>query len=545
MATPDALDRGRKLFTRQAWREACEELTTADRAGPLGPEDLERLAMAAYLVGRDAESADAWARAHYEYLERGATARAARCAFWLAFGLLNRGERARGGGWIARARRLLDDHPHECVEQGYLLLPLALRHISEGDNEGAYRTFGQAVEIGERFRDPDLVALGRHGRGRALIRLGKIPEGVALLDEAMVAVEAGDVSPIVIGDVYCSVIEGCQEIYDLRRAQEWTAALSRWCESQPDLVPYRGQCRVRRAEILQLHGAWSDALDEAERACDWLCRPPGQPAAGAAFYQKAELHRLRGELAEAEEAYRRASKWGRKPQPGLALLRLAQGRIDAAETAIRRVVDEAREPRVRSRVLPAQVEILVAGGDTPAARAAAQELSQIAADLDAPFVYAVSAHATGAVLLEEGDPRAGLDSLRRASAIWEELEAPYETARTRVLIAHACRALGDVDTAKLELDAAREIFQELGATPDVARLDSLGRRASPRKPHGLTPRELEVLRVVAAGATNKGIAARLSISERTVERHVSNIFVKLGVSSRSAATAYAYEHGLV
>lgn len=545
MTAADTLDQGRDAFGRQAWAAAYAQLSAAGRDAALEPEDFERLATAAYLLGKDAESVDIWARAHHEFLSRGDVERAARCAFWLAFGLLNHGERARSGAWIARARRLLDEAQHDCVERGYLLLPVALECLTRGDVEGAYAAFCQAAEIGDRFGDPDLIALARHSRGRVLIRMGEIRQGVALLDEAMVAVEAGEVSPIAVGDVYCSVIEGCLEIFDLRRAQEWTAALTRWCASQPDLVPYSGQCLVRRAEILQLHGVWPDAAEEARQACERFLEGPDQPAAGAAFYQRAELHRLRGELGDAEEAYRQASRYGRNPQPGLAQLRLAQGQIDAAAAAIRRATDEAKNHPARSRLLPPHVEIMLAAKDVHAAHAAADQLAEIAGDFDAPLLHAAAAHARGAVLLAEGDARAALPLLRQAWTTWQEIEVPYEAARVRILMGLACRALGDQDAAEMELDAARWVFQQLGAAPDLARVEALSRTTAPNTAGGLSAREVQVLRLVATGKTNRAIAAELFISERTVERHVSNIFIKLDVSSRAAATAYAYEHQLV
>ena len=541
--TATALDRGRDAFHRKAWAGAADELTAAADESPLDVADIERLAIAAYLAGRDEDSAGAWEQAHLRHLDRGDPARAARCGFWLALALILRGETGRGGGWVARAQRLIEEGQLDGPERGFLMLPAGFSTLFQGGAAAAYAIFEQAATIGERFDERDLLALARHGLGQALILRGDTAAGMALLDELMTAITAGEVGPIPSGLICCAAIETCHHIFDLRRAQEWTASLSDWCAAQPELVPYRGQCLVHRSEIMQQSGQWPDAMQEAELACDRLSTPTVHPALGKAMYQLAELHRLRGQAAEAEAAYRQASESGHYPQPGLALLRVTQGRIDAAVAAIRSAAGEVTDRLDRARILSAYVDIMLAAADVPAARAAADELTLIGNDNGAPLLLAMAAHARGTVLLAEGNARAALEALGEAAKGWRGFQARYDGARTRVVVGLARRQLGDDDTAQLELDGARSVFVELGALPDVALLDRLA--GSAREDSGLSPRELEVLRLLATGRTNRAIADQLVLSERTVDRHVSNIFAKLGVSSRSAATAYAYENHLV
>jgi DNA-binding CsgD family transcriptional regulator/tetratricopeptide (TPR) repeat protein len=531
----DVLDRARQAFEQESWEEACTRFRTADEGQGLAVDDLERLAFAAQLVGRDELAQSTWERAHLQVLNRGELERAVRCAFWLAFGLLNRGQMAQAGGWMGRAQRLVEEHALECVEQGFLLVPVALRTLESGDAQQAHELFGQVLSFGQRFGEPDLVALGRLGQGRSLVVMGRDAEGLALLDETMVSVTAKEVSPLVAGRIYCAVILVCHQAFDLNRAHEWTAALSAWCDAHPDLVPFRGQCLVHRSEVMQWHGDWAEAMEEAERACDLLSDPAGQAAVGLAFYQLGELYRLRGEFSEAEAAYREASRQGREPQPGLTRLRLMQGDVDAAGAVIRRVLKEPSDRVTRARLLSASVEIMLAVGDEDAAEDAATELVAIADDVGAPVLHAMSHHAVGSLCLHRGDASGALDHAHQAASAWAGLETPYENARSRLLLALACRDLGDGDTAQLEADAARQAFEQLGAVPDVARLDGLFPVSGPASTGILTARQVEVLALVAAGKANREIADELVVSEHTVRRHLQNIFHKIGVSSRAGA----------
>jgi ATP/maltotriose-dependent transcriptional regulator MalT len=533
------LDTARAAYAECSWLEAYQAFARADEAEPLSPEDLELRATTARMLARDDDSVEILERAHHAYLGRGEAIRAAYCAGWIGTTLFYTGAVGPARGWLARAQRLLEDVPEETAVHGYALLPVMFRNESAGDLEAAAAVAAEAASIGKRHHDPELMALALHAQGHMLVLAGRVPEGLALLDEAMVTVTTGELSPFVVGIVYCGVILACQEGFEVARAREWTLELTRWVDRQRDLVAFTGRCRVHRAELLQLGGSWSEAFEEAQLAVERF-GTTRNPAVGLALYRQGELLRLRGEFKAAEEAYRDASRNGWEPQPGLAQLRLAQGKHDAAQAAIRRAFAEVTEPFKRAAVLPALVEIALAGGEVDEARAASLELSALARQYESAMLDAIAAHAQGSVALAAGDAPEALVSLRAAQRIWLELDAPYEVARTRELIARACCDLGDDEAGTLELEAARDLFERLGAAPDLARVSV---REGPR--HGLSDRELEVLRLVAAGKSNREIAAALVISEHTVARHLQNIYAKLGLSSRAAATAFAFEHELV
>jgi len=535
------LERGRASYQRRAWADAFAELARADGDAPLEAGDLEKLAWSAALTARDDDFLRAAERLYQLGADAGDCARAARWAFWKGMRLFSLGEPGQAGGWLARAQRMVERAGGDCVECGWLQLPTAVRQLEAGDFEAAAASAGEAAALGDRHGDPDLVAFARNLQGRALLRQGRIEDGMALLDEAMVSVSAGEVSPLVSGLVYCSVIASCQQVFALDRSREWTAALSAWCAEQPQLGAFAGSCLVHRAEIMQLGGEWGESIAEARRACERVSTQ-NHDALADAYYQQAEIHRLRGELAEAEAAYRAASEWGRQPQPGLALLRHTQGRRDEAVSAIRQLLATTSQTWRRAQYLPACVDIMLGAGELDEARAACDELEQIAAQFDLEVLAAMAARARGAVQLAGGDAQGAVEPLRRGLAEWLKVGAPYLAARTRALLARAYRELGDRDSEQLERDAARTVFERLGAATDLAALEG-GAPAVDRC--GLSPRELEVLRLVASGKTNKEVASELCLSERTIDRHVSNIFTKLDVSTRAAATAFAYEHNLL
>jgi len=533
----------REHFANRAWSEAFDAMVRADLAGDLKAEDLELLGRAAYMLGRDDDYVAALERAAQVHATAGRPARAARCGFWIGLNLMPRGEVALGSGWFARAERWLGDAGGDCVERGYLMIPALLGCVGAGDASGAHAIACTICDIAEQYADADLRALGCMEKGHALVRLGRHNEGNREVDEVLVALATRELSPVVTGIVYCNTILFCASVFDLVRAKEWTAALSRWCDEQPGMIAHAGLCMVHRAEVMDLEGAWDQAMAEADAA---VVRTEGvlnAPAAGYALYRRAEILRRQGALDAAEAAYTAAAAQGREPQPGLALLRLAQGKADSAVAMIRRVEAETQEPLDRAPILPAYVEILLAAGDVDEARRGCVELGGIATTQSSSVLDALAAQARGAVALAEGDARRALVAAREAWKVWHAFGAPHECARIRVLVARACRTLGDGDTATIELRTARDAFLALGAEPDVRAADLLLGADDPATTP-LTAREREVLHLLAGGATNRAIAQELTISERTVERHVSNILTKLDLSNRSAATAYAYEHGI-
>ena len=470
----DELERGRCAYEARAWVEAYEALSRADALGPVAADDLELLARSAYMLGRDDDYVSGLERAHDLHFAAGDVPRAVRCAFWVGHNMLFRGRIARARGWFARANRELESEERDCVERGFLLIPVWLEQMAGGDYEAGYGTAGEAAAIGERFGDADLMWLARDEQGRALVKQGRVEEGLRLVDEALLATTAGELSPVVTGIVYCNTIAFCRDAYELRHAREWTEALTTWCGSQPEMVAHNGLCLVHRAEIMQLQGAWDDAVAEARRAAERFTQGAlNELACGKALYRAGEVHRLRGEFAAAEEAFRTASRYGCEPQPGLALLRLAEGKAWEAAAAIRRVVGETVQPLKRAELLPACVEILLAVGDVEHARGAALELGEVAELQGNEVLGAMAAQARGAVALAEGDPQAALAALREALGVWHELGVPYETARARISVGLACRALRDEEAAVLELEAARHIFVQLGARPDLAALEVL------------------------------------------------------------------------
>lgn len=508
--------------------------------------DLERQATEAYLRGADDATEALWIQAHNESLQQGDVPRAARCVYWLVLDLFNRREWARGNGWLERGMHLLepvDENP----ALGLLLVLAARNQLRQGDVDVAFQSALRANELARRFNDPELNVFSRMALALVHARRGEPVPAASLFDEIMVGVTVDNVSPIAVGVVYCAVIEACRSLFDFSRAREWTAALDRWIATRPNIVAFRGKCLVHRSEILRQSGAWSEALVEAERACTWSGSHESsfKYPTGDAFYELGEIHRLRGNHDQATAAYRNASEHGHVPEPGLTLLQFAQGKRDVAATSIRRLASAQQPHLTRAEVLLAAADILTSIGDLTTARAAADELARMSEVVRAPAVRAYADQANGTVSLAENQLPDALSRLREAWTLWQELELPYQAARVRTLIGQACQQLGDHVASAFEFDAARQFFQRVSAQPDIAQVDELRQPKRMSGSHALSAREMQVIELVAKGKTNREIARQLSISERTVDRHVSNILLKLNLPTRSAATAYAYQNDLI
>lgn len=536
----DELTAGREAYARRAWGEAREHLTRADPA-TLEADDQRALGTAAYLSGDRDAAIRALERAHSLGAASGDRRAAAHDAHRLALIFFDTGEPAVSAGWVARGLRLIEDEPDDAVERGYFMVNELFQHVAVGDVAGVAACAERIGVIGRKWQTPELIAFSLVNSGRALIYSGRVREGLARLDEGMVALASAEISPTMAGMLYCTMIDGCQELADYHRMAEWTAALTRWCDDQPELVAYTGQCAVHRAQILRASGSYGEALDELARAVQRYAANGMDRAVGLAHYERGEVLRTLGDLDAAEAAFEEAATHGHEPQPGASLLHVARGRTSAAVASVRRLLEEAHDPVTRSQRLGPAVEVLCAAGEIDEAKAAADELVAIAGTFGSAAVTASAAYAAGLVALARDDPAGSLPHLRRAWKAWIELGARYEAARSRVRIGVALRALGDEVSATSELSVALRTFVELGAEPARREVERL---LGSRLPDGLTAREVEVLRLVASGQTNPQIAAVLFLSEKTVARHLSNIFTKTGVTSRTAAAAYAYEHDL-
>jgi DNA-binding CsgD family transcriptional regulator len=535
------LEQARAAFDRGDWDVAFEGWSTAD-PDTLTAGELEDLATAAELLGRHDDVIRALQLAFTRHEQAAEPAQAVMSAFRLAMNTAAHGEPAMSAGWTSRAESVageLGDVP----ELGWVAFLRMFRALNSGAFGDATAAADEVADVGRRHHDPDLIAMGLCSQGRLALYAGRVADGLALLDEAMVRVIAGETTPIVAGHVYCTAIEGCQEISDFGRVAEWTSALERWCAAQPGLLAFTGQCAVHRGQLMRLHGEWSAALDEFDLAAQRYQEVGSPDAAGLAAYEAGEVHRLRGEWDRADDAFRTAADHGFDPQPGLALLWLAQERADAARGVIDRLLGEPGGPVQRCRLLPAAVDVLVASGDVDRARETASELASLALPFGCTALDAMAAQASGTVELAAGDAAGALPYLRKAHLLWTRAGSPFERARVQVLTGRALATLGDVESSRRELEAARSTLRQLGARPAADEVSDL---LAPRMlPAGLTAREVEVLRLVASGRSNAQIAATLVLSDKTVARHLSNIFGKLHVGSRTAATAYAFEHGLV
>ena len=534
--------RARQAAARADWPDAYAALKALD-SSTFAAVDIDLFADAAWWTSRLDESIALRQRAYAAFAASDENLRAASAAWFLWFDHRFKGDLAIASGWLTRAARHVA-HAPESLEAAFVLLAAAEVACGGCEFEVARERAEEALEHGRRLRNPDVIAVAMTTLGDCAIAAGESAAGLAILDDAMCSVIVGELTPLCMGIVYCSVIASCFAVADLGRATEWTNAAISWCDSVPNGSPYHGICRVHRVEVTTLLGAWPQAAIDARRACDELTAL-SPAAAGESYYAMGEVHRRRGELALAEAAFVQAHDLGREPQPGLALLRLQQARPEDARPLLRieaSTFSRARLPR--SLLLAAQVEVAIELGDVDRAHAAVEALQALATD--APQQRGRCLRRSRARVSSPRDRRCRERVWRRESRrhAFRDLRLPYEAALARVVHGRAARAAGDEAGSRLELEAARRAFLELGATYDAARVELMLQPAAKRA-GGLTERELEVLVLLAAGKTNREIAREMYLSEHTVARHLQNMFAKLDVSSRAGATAYAFRHELV
>ena len=472
---PTSLERAREALASRRWLEAIELLPEVDAEGGAEPADLDAWGEAAWWAGRLGLAIELRERAFAAHLAAGDHRHAAGTALALANDYSHRLESAIASGWVRRAERLLSELP-ESPEHGYLERARINAALGRGDLGLALEIAERLLGIGLRLRDPDLEALALQDKGRILVAAGRVSEGLALLDEAVVAAVSGEVAPYTAAVVYCNATVACGDLTDYRRASEFAEVAKRWCDRQ-EISGFPGMCRVRRVEIMRLGGAWAEAEAEARRACAELedfCLD----YAGEGFYQIGEIRLRVGDLEGAEEAFTHAHGLGRDPQPGLSLLRFAQGRTDAAAaTLARTLADPALPPLRRARLLPAEVELAIAVGDVERAETAAAELERIASEYGTHVLRASASTALGQVSLARGAFGPAIEALREAVRTWQATDAPYEAARARVSLAEAFLGSGDRDEATMELGAAVAAFERLGAGPEAAKATALLRSA--------------------------------------------------------------------
>ena len=544
-ATTPTLQAARTSYQQGAWADATRLYLEADLDTELGIEDLENLVWAAGIAARDEDMLRTLERLYNHHVAADNHEASARAAFWSGLRNMMIGDVSKGAGWLQRAAKHAEKTPPDCVQRGYLILPQVYMSRAKGDFETAIAMAGKAVEFGERANEPDLVAMAGSIQGGLLFRLGRLEEGYVPIDEAMLLANAGQLSPVITGAVYCEIVASCCRVLEMERAREWTEILNEWCENNPQAKAFTGVCQVHRAEVLQLGGDWQEAFSESERAGEGLKGTTEQTAMSTAAYRRAEIHRLRGEYAKAEAEYRLAGEIKIDPQPGLSLLRLAQGRTDEAVSMIRRAVSTASDLPSKTALLPACIEILIQAGDYEDAATYCAELKSIADTYGTEIMARVSDQCHGALAMAQDDHLNGVAALNRAREFWSAFGAPYLEARARIEVARGLDNLGDKDSAAIELDAAEKLMRELGAAPDLETIRAMSRSGQGGTNHTLTKRECEVLSFLAAGSTNREIASELGLSPKTVNRHVENIFDKLGVSSRAAAVATGLKLGAI